>query len=309
MTLTADAAAAARTRRPVPRSATSSPQQVFAALEHIDVDTVLGRLRVHVGGRGPAILFWPSLMMDGSMWSAQAAHFIRRHRVVLIDPPGHGDSEALTRRFSFEECARCIVQILDALGIARAHVVGNSWGGMIGGTFAALHPQRLGVAVLMNATASRCGLRQKLEFAALIRLVLLIGIRGPLVQRVVDAFVGPTTRRERPQVIDTIRASLARVRPRSVRWAIESVVPRRPDQRARFGAIESPVLVVAGVEDATFPVAETLEMARAIPGAEFVVLSDSAHLAGLEQPDEVNRLIENFIRANESAPTNNPTRP
>ena len=79
------------------------------------------------------------------------------HRVVLVDPPGHGDSERLTRAFTFDECAQCIVDVLDGLGIDRAHFVGNSWGGMIGGTFAATHPDRVGRAVLMNCTASRRG--------------------------------------------------------------------------------------------------------------------------------------------------------
>lgn len=42
--------------------------------------------------------------------------------------------------FSFTDCARYVVDLLDGLGIDRAHFAGNSWGGMIGGTFAALYP-------------------------------------------------------------------------------------------------------------------------------------------------------------------------
>jgi pimeloyl-ACP methyl ester carboxylesterase len=62
-----------------------------------DVPTVLGRIRIRVGGDGPVIVFWPSLLMDGTMWAAQAEHFAATHRVVLVDPPGHGGSEPLTR--------------------------------------------------------------------------------------------------------------------------------------------------------------------------------------------------------------------
>jgi len=54
--------------------------------------------------------------------------------------------------------------------------------------------------------------------------------------------------------------------------------------------------VVAGAEDATFPNAETKAMADAIPGATFVVLDGVAHLAGLEDPDLVNRVVEDFLR-------------
>jgi pimeloyl-ACP methyl ester carboxylesterase len=265
-------------------------------LEDRQVDTVLGRLRVRVGGSGPALMFWPSLIMDGDMWLAQAAHFVPRYRVILVDSPGHGASEALRRQFTFGECVQCIVQVLDALGVERSHYVGNSWGGMIGGTFAARQPQRIGAAVLMNCTASPCSLRQKLEYLLLTRLLWTLDrVPAFLTGKVVAAFIGPSTRRERPQVEQAIRATVARVRARSVFWAIRSVVPSRPDQHALMATITTPVLVVAGEEDQTFPVAETRAMAESIPGAEFVLMPQTAHLAGLERPAEVNALIERFI--------------
>lgn len=126
------------------------------------VDTTLGTLRVQVsGGTGPAALMWPSLLMTGDLWAGQAARFGDSHRLVLVDPPGHGGSAPLSGPFSFADCARCVVDLLDGLGIDRAHFVGNSWGGMIGGTFAALHPERLDRAVLMNCTASKAGVAQR----------------------------------------------------------------------------------------------------------------------------------------------------
>src|SRR3546814_12691526 len=91
-------------------------------------------------------------------------------------------------------------------------------------------------------------------------------------ERVIDAFVGPTTRRERPQVVQTIREALTRVDTRSTYWAVNSIVPRRPDQRALFAKIRTPVLVVAGAEDRVFPVAEARTMAAAIPCARFGLL-------------------------------------
>src|SRR3546814_4162635 len=94
-------------------------------------------------------------------------------------------------------------------------------------------------------------------------------------ERVIDAFVGPTTRRERPQVVQTIREALTRVDTRSTYWAVNSIVPRRPDQRALFAKIRTPVLVVAGAEDRVFPVAEARTMAAAIPGARFELLPDA----------------------------------
>jgi 3-oxoadipate enol-lactonase len=260
------------------------------------LDTVLGRVHVRVRGSGEAMMFWPSLLMTGDMWAAQADYFGDERRVILIDPPGHGGSEKLSRAFSFDECARCIADILDGLGVERAHFVGNSWGGMIGGTFAATYPDRIGRAVLMNCTASPAGTRQKIEYGFLLQLAKLLGgIRPPLTRSVLKAFLGPTTLRTRPDVVAFVRETVQAVDVKSAAWAVRSVVPRRPDQRALLARVTARVLVVAGTEDATFPLTETIAMAEAIPGAAIAVLEGVAHLAGLENPPLVNKLIEQFV--------------
>ncbi len=264
------------------------------------VDTGLGRIRLQVGGSGTPILLWPSLLMTGDMWHGVAADLIDRHQVVLIDPPGQGGSQPLTDLFSFDDCARCVVDILDGLGIERAHFVGNSWGGMIGGTFAATHPQRIGRAVLMNCTAGRASLRQKIEFAMLLQVARWRGEIGPpLIRSVLKAFLGPTTFRERPDVVAHVRSAMPLVNVSSVSWAVKSVVPRRPDQRELLSGIRTPVLVVGGAEDSTFPPRDAIAMADAIPNSSVRVLDGVAHLAGLENPTLVGNLIEEFLAEGE----------
>jgi 3-oxoadipate enol-lactonase len=260
------------------------------------VDTVLGTLRVQVGGTGAPIVFWPSLLMTGDMWHGVADDLVGRSQVVLVDPPGHGESQPLTGMFTFDDCARCVVDILDGLGVDRAHFIGNSWGGMIGATFAATYPERIGRAVLMNCTAGRAGIRQKVEFAMLLRLAQWHGEFGPLLIRpVLKAFLGPTTFRERPDVVAQVRSAVKSVNIGSVSWAVKSVVPARPDQRALLAGIGAPVLVVAGAEDATFPPRDAIAMADAIPNASIRVLDGVAHLAGLEDPALVSTLVDEFL--------------
>jgi 3-oxoadipate enol-lactonase len=260
------------------------------------VDTVLGKVRIRTSGTGEAIMFWPSLLMTGEMWADAAEHFSSRAQVILVDPPGHGGSEKLTATFTFDDCARVIADILDGLELQRAHFVGNSWGGMIGGTFAATYPDRIGHAVLMNCTGSAANTRQRLEYGFLLRLAKILGgIRPPLTRSVLKAFLGPTTFRTRPDVVAFVRNTVQAVDIGSGTWAVRSVVPARPDQRSLLANISTPVLVVAGAEDATFPLAETTAMAEAIPDARLVVLDGVAHLAGLENPPLVNKLIEEFV--------------
>jgi 3-oxoadipate enol-lactonase len=259
------------------------------------VDTALGTVRVQVGGTGEPIVFWPSLLMTGDMWHGVADGLVAHSQVILVDPPGHGGSQPLTGMFTFGDCARCIVDILDGLGLDRAHFVGNSWGGMIGATFAASYPDRIGRAVLMNCTAGPASLRQKVEYAMLLRLGQWQGQIGPmLIRSVLKAFLGPTTFRERPDVVAQVRSAVQSVNIASASWAVKSVVPARPDQRSLCADITAPVLVVAGAEDATFPPRDAIAMAAAIPDSSIRVLNKVAHLAGLEDPRLVSALVEEF---------------
>ncbi len=120
------------------------------------VATSLGTVNVWLGGRpdGPAMVFWPSLLVDSSMWRYQYEHFAPTYRVVLIDPPGAGRSDVLHRVFDLAECCDCLISILDALAIARCHLVGTSWGALVASVFTALHPERLQSAVLINGSAT-----------------------------------------------------------------------------------------------------------------------------------------------------------
>ena len=264
------------------------------------IETPLGEIAVTVRGNGsaaaPAIVMWPSLLMDHTLWAAQVEYFAGRYTTVAVDPPGHGRSDPLGRTFTFDECVDVITAILDSLGIERAHLLGNSWGAMIGGTFAARHPDRIGCAVLLNGTASAPPNRQRFEYKALLTMARLLGgIRPPLTRSVVRAFLGPTSLRERPAAVRHVRAAARAVDVRSVSYAIRSVVPLRPDQSELFGTIRTPVLVVAGREDPTFPLPEVRRMADVIPGAELQILDGAAHLVALEVPDAVNALVEDFI--------------
>lgn len=261
-----------------------------------DVDTTLGALRVDVNGSGPAIVMWPSLLMDRTLWDAQVEHLAPRFTTIAIDPPGHGASSPLARGFTFDECATCVVEVLDALDVDRAHLLGNSWGAMVGGVFAARHPDRVGCSVLMNGTASTAPRRQRIEYGALLLTARLLGgIRPPLTRSVLKAFLGPTTRRNRPEAVRTVLDVAGRNDVASVSHAIRSVVPDRPDHHALFATITTPVLVIAGREDATFPLEELNSMAEAIPGSELVVLDDAAHLVALEVPETVNALADRFL--------------
>lgn len=256
--------------------------------------TLLGELHARVEGKGEAIVMWPSLLMDHTLYADQIEHFSRRYRVIALDPPGHGKSEPLTRHFTIHESATCLVDVLDALELERAHVFGNSWGGMMGAVFAAKYPERAGSCVLANGTASRAQVAKRLaneSYGFVNRSRLL----RPFVDRaVVRSYLGPTARCQ-PELEDRVAQAARTHEPRSAAFAVRSVAGRRDDLHPDLGSIRTPVLIVAGNEDPSFPVPELKSMAAAIPNSELAVLEGVGHLAFLEAPERLNALAEDFL--------------
>ncbi|WP_194897445.1 alpha/beta fold hydrolase [Catenulispora pinisilvae] len=262
------------------------------------IPTSLGLINVRDGGepQGPALIFWPSLMMDGTMWRRQYEHFAGTHRVVLIDSPGHGKSDALRRIIDLKECADALVQIQDALGIDKAVLIGNSWGGMLAGVFPAYHPDRALATIGINCTASLPTTFESIWATALSGYLSLNSKMPAIALRAArGAFAGPTAEAERPEFVDYLSVIL-RNDPKSVAWALRSILIGRRDEHRLLATItDVPVLIIAGEEDSQFPVHVVRRMADAIPTATFKVLLHTGHLAARENPESVNAEIDAFL--------------
>ncbi|MER5344702.1 alpha/beta hydrolase [Streptomyces mirabilis] len=89
----------------------------------------------------------PTSLSLGTIWQYQHEHFAPTHRVVLIDSPGRGKSDALRKIIDLKGCSDALVEILDTLDIDKCVLVGNSWGGMLAGVFPAYYPQRTTAAI------------------------------------------------------------------------------------------------------------------------------------------------------------------
>lgn len=263
------------------------------------IPTTVGLINVREGRRadGPVMVCWPSLMMDGTMWQYQYEHFAPAYRMVLIDSPGHGKSEALRKIIDLKDCADALVDILDALGVGKCVLVGNSWGGMLAGVFPAYYPERTAATVGINATASLPTTFESVWATALATYLSLHASMPALAAKAARAaFAGPTTEQTNPEFLKFTDFVL-RDDPKSVAWALRSILIGRKDEHRRLATIPAgiPVLIIAGEEDSQFPVHVVRKMADAIEGSTFRVLPHTGHLAARENPDAVNAEIDAFL--------------
>ncbi len=255
------------------------------------VDTCVGELYVEVVGEGRPLLLWPSLLTDGSMWRLQVPELRAAHRLIVIDPPGHGRSAAVRRPFTLEDCADAAAQVLDHLEIEVTDWAGLSWGGMVGMRFALRHPSRLRRLALLD-TSARAELRRKLpSYHVMAFVARRVGAFGLLLDRLEPMFFTADTVAHRRDLVDPFREHLARMDPPSVGYAVDAVIFERRDIRRQLRQIDAPTLVIVGADDRATPPARAREVARGIRGAELLCVPAAAHLSSLEQPAAVNRAL------------------
>jgi 3-oxoadipate enol-lactonase len=246
----------------------------------------------------PAALLWPSLFTDHGMWRHQIPAL--RHkgfRTLALDPPGHGRSPGPGRRFTMDECAQAVVQVLDASGI-RAPVVllGTSWGGFVAPRVALRVPDRVRGQVLFNTSAERGTPLERMK-AALLTKLLAVGpldtITGPMI---VSGLLAAETRRDRPGVgLDLARQFLAWDRSGFIA-TVGSVLIDRAAVLDSLADVTVPALIVSGQQDRTLPSIHSERIAAKLGNARHVEVPDAAHLVPLEAPREANSLILGFLQ-------------
>lgn len=266
------------------------------------VCTRLGRLYYVERGEArrsgdPAIVLLHGLLFDGGMWRGQLEPLSAFGRVVVIDGPGHGKSEP-PPRFTMEEHADALLDAFGDLDVTRALVVGLSWGGMVGMRLALQHPARVAGLALLDTSAERQTLAERLRYRAFVAIHRRVGIPyGLFVKEVAPLLFAPRTLLERPELLEsTYRRTMGFDREGVARAAL-AVVVHRASILEKLDRIRIPTLVMCGREDRATTPDKSENIARAIPGARLVVIDGVGHMSTLEDPAAVNQHLVPFARS------------
>ena len=244
-------------------------------------------------GEGTPIVFLHPWSTNGYIWYFQIFPFARTSQVVVVDHRGHGRSDKPANGYSIQEHSSDVRAVLDAAGIAKAILVGNSIGGMIALQFNLDNPDRvIGNLILSSGTAMSEGLPKE-AFDAMRKDP--DATFGALLEGTVSA----KSKRDRPEILEVMKSHFA-VQSNFPRHVFESAMADPNgvfnwNIKSRLSSIRKPTLVIAGEEDqATTPAANKF-LADNIPGAKFSVVKDVGHFHQLEKPLEFNATLKEFI--------------
>lgn len=208
-------------------------------------------------------------------------------RTIRFDARGHGASGRTDGPYTLSQLAGDVLAVMDHLGLAQAHYVGVSMGGMIGQTLAIEHPDRLHSLALVNTTPkySEAQRMQWRERAAEVMANGIEPIHSALMSRwFTDQALGDDLEGAR-YIADVIRGFDRRS------FASITAAMCDLDTLERLGGIRVPTLVVAAPDDPGVPREISERLAASIPNSSLEWLHPARHLASLEHVEKFNQLL------------------
>jgi len=251
------------------------------------------RIAYWEAGAGAPLLLLHGIGSNGESFAPQLAGLAGRFRVVAWDAPGYGGSgdHALARPTP-RDYAAVAAGFLAAIGLARAHVVGQSLGALMAGALARHHPQRVDRLILASpAGGYRLGPDAPYPPALQTRLddMAQFGPTG-MADRRAAIIAGP---KADAATVAAVHRVLAQTRPDGYRQAVELL--KQGDLPADAPHIAAPTLVACGDLDTVTPPDRSRAIAAAIPGARYRSLGAVGHGCYIEDPAGFNAAVESFL--------------
>jgi len=246
-------------------------------------------------GDGPPLLLMHGAEASRQMFAALLPHLAKHFSVIAYDQRDCGETEGPERASTLADLAHDAQQLIEALGLRRAHVFGSSFGGRVAQALALLHPHSVDRLVLGSTwplphpyealcpDARRLGeLRRELPTSA---------------EELATWFFPPAFLEQRPE----LRRVFANARPESARSARRVATVQTLLDRSVVD-IAAPTLVLAGELDRVVPPGVTLAMAAQIRGAESVLLPAIGHVTAMQAPELLAQHIAGFLKPAGAAP-------
>lgn len=235
------------------------------------------------------VLFLHAFPLDARMWALQRAALERQTKVVAVNLPGFGGTQAVGNVMSMGMAADRAASAARRAGMRKALVCGLSMGGYVALALWRQHPDLVGGLVLANTKAEAddaAGQERRAQLAARLRAEgsgFLVENPPPLLSEQAS-----------PDLWKRVKDLIAAQPPNSIAAASLGMA-ERPDSTSDLAAIKVPTLVISAEHDAVIPPAASQPLADGIKGAKLEVISGAGHLSNLEAPEAFNKLLTGHL--------------
>lgn len=264
-----------------------------------DVEIEGGTIRCADAGSGEPILFCHGIPLSMSTWQDLFFLLARKYRVIAIDMPGYGRSTKAPGDYGLAAISRKIGGLCAALGLAKVHAVGSSFGAAAAIMLALGNPRLVNRLVLINSVGIAGGTHaiERIVRSGLIRHL----VSNALLQRRLGRAIFRAKLRASYATIEPDEALIDHyyallLRDGGERSFLNTL--RQFDERLlqkRLPDLSHPVLSIWGAKDRVLPVGKSLGVQRLLPNCWSTLIAEAGHLPHEERPAECERLIDSFL--------------
>jgi pimeloyl-ACP methyl ester carboxylesterase len=264
------------------------------------------RVAYRLAGEGPALVLIHGITSSSESWSTVAGALAERHTVLAPDLVGHGQSAKPRGDYSMGAFASGLRDLMVALGIGPATIVGHSLGGGVAMQFAYQFPERTERLALVSSGGLGPDVHVLLRAATLpgsewvlpllaSRSVLAVGSRiGRELERLGIRF--GTDAREMARGHASLNDAETRAAfIQAMRASIDITGQRVQGNDRLYLATQLPLLIVWGVRDRIIPLEHGRRAHALVPGSRFEVFERAGHFLYLDAPDRFVALLEEWI--------------
>jgi pimeloyl-ACP methyl ester carboxylesterase len=272
--------------------------------EEWQIDLHGHRAIYRIAGSGPPVVLIHGMINSSRHWEQVALRLAEHHTVIAPDLLGHGDSATPRGDYSLGAHAASIRDLLSAIGIERASIVGHSLGGGVAMQFFWQFPQRTERLALISSG----GLGR--EVSPLLRSMALPGMSSVLAAaahpRVVQTLAaGGTQSRAIARALRPLSGRAGAGSREAFLQTLRSVIDLRGQRVSatdRLYLLEAmPTLIVWGERDHTIPMSHGVAAHEAIPHSRFETLPRAAHFPHLEDPEGLAVVLADFLASTQPA--------
>ena len=265
-----------------------------------------------IAGSGPPVVLIHGMVNSSRHWESVALRLADAYTVIAPDLIGHGDSATPRGDYSLGAHAASIRDLLTAIGIEKATIVGHSLGGGVAMQFFYQFPQRTERLVLVSSGGLGHEVSPLLRGAALPGATPLLALATR--PRVLAALLHTSERLQRrgsgkAVYLRAIARALQPLKEPGARQAflqtLRSVIDvrgQRVSARDRLYLLSAmPTLIVWGGRDHTIPLSHGRQTHEAVPGSRFEILPRAAHFPHLEDPEGLAAVLRDFLETTRPA--------
>lgn len=246
-----------------------------------------------LGTEAAPIIFVHGFPFDKSSWEPQMEFFKHTHRVIAYNVRGFGTSTIGEEALSIRLFADDLVKLMDSLGIRKAIVCGLSMGGYILLNAAYRYSERFEAIVLNDTQYIADSSEMKIKRDETIAHIKTDGLND-FAEGYVDAIFCSESKDTKTELVDKMKNIILSTSPETITATLNALA-QRWQMRPSLKKIAVPTLILCGKEDTIAQASQTEFALGNITNTTKQSIENAGNMLNLEQPDEFNRYLSNFI--------------